>query len=355
LKPDAFSELLQRQWLHGGWLSGLLLPAAGLAGLAVAGKRALYRHGWRRAWRAPVPVAVIGNLMVGGTGKTPVVMAAVRALRERGWHPGVVSRGYGARVGPQPRVAEGPGADPALLGDEPALIAAATGAPVAVHPRRPLAVQALLRERPHVDVIVADDGLQHLALARDVEIAVQDGRGLGNGRLLPAGPLREPPARLDEVDAIVVRADPGAAPDAGPALPAHPRARVTAMHLRPSAYVRLADGQRLAPADFARASAGRTLAAAAGIGRPDRFFATLRAEGLALAATLALPDHYDYRHSPFAQLPGEVVLVTAKDAVKCAGLGEPRLWSVEVEPAFSDPGFFDWLHERLARARADRA
>jgi len=346
LNTGSLSSLLQRQWLQGGWLSDLLLPLSGLTALAVAAKRILYRRGWRCAWRAPVPVAVIGNVLVGGTGKTPVVMAAVQALQARGWRPGVISRGYGADIGPRPRVARGrpPASE---VGDEPALIAAVTGVPVAVHPRRADAARALLQEWPEVDVIVADDGLQHLALARDVEIVVQDRRGVGNGRLLPAGPLREPPSRLAEVDAIVLRTD-----AAGPAtLPPQPSVRVTAMQLRPSAYVRLRDGRRLAPQAFLHAHAGLAIGAAAGIGRPDSFFDMLRAQGLELAGTLALPDHHAYRQSPFAGLPGDLVLITAKDAVKCEGLDEARLWAVEVEPVFSDAEFFDWLHGRLARAR----
>lgn len=351
MSRTALASFLQRQWLHGGWLSGLLLPLAGLTWLAVAAKRTAYRRGWRRAWRAPVPVVIVGNLMVGGTGKTPVVMAVIRALRERGWHPGVVSRGYGVAVGPQPRVALGATARADEIGDEPALIAGATGAPVAVHPRRPLAAQALLRAAPQVDVIVADDGLQHLALARDVEIVVQDARGLGNGRLLPAGPLREPASRLAEADAVVVREEPNAPPAR---LPACPGVHATAMRLRPSAYVRLVDGRRLAPEAFRKECEDRTVSAAAGIGRPAHFFDTLRSQGLALAATLPLPDHHDFRASPFAGLPGDVIVITAKDAVKCRTLADPRLWVAEVEPAFSDPGFFDWLHERLAQARQAR-
>ncbi|WP_345251485.1 tetraacyldisaccharide 4'-kinase, partial [Pigmentiphaga soli] len=206
-------RLLQRQWQHGGWLSATLTPLSWLAALAVRLKRAAYRHGWRRAERLDVPVVVIGNIYVGGTGKTPLLLALAAGLRARGWQPGVVSRGYGAEVGPQPRVGRGR-LDPALFGDEPALIAREAGVPVAVHPRRVLAARALRGACPEVDVILADDGLQHLPLARDDEIAVQDGRGVGNGRLLPAGPLREPPSRLAEVDAIVTNVTGQAGADA---------------------------------------------------------------------------------------------------------------------------------------------
>ncbi|MGK0558979.1 tetraacyldisaccharide 4'-kinase, partial [Bordetella bronchiseptica] len=203
--PRCLRRLLERQWRQGGWLSTLLRPLAALTGLVVARKRNAYLTGARAAWRAPVPVVVVGNIYVGGTGKTPVVIEVVRQLQARGWTPGVVSRGYGVDVGAAPRVGQGQLAA-ADYGDEPALIARATGAAIAVHPHRPRAVQALLRAHPGVDVVVSDDGLQHLALARDVEIVVQDERGVGNGRLLPAGPLREPAQRLADVDAIVTNA-----------------------------------------------------------------------------------------------------------------------------------------------------
>src|SRR5690606_15033938 len=155
-------------------------------------------------------------LLVGGTGKTPVVIAVIKSLQARGWTPGVVSRGYGVKIGTEPRSGQGelPAAD---FGDEPSLIAASTGAAIAVHPQRNLARQALAESFPDVDVVVSDDGLQHLGLSRDVEIIVQDARGIGNGRLLPAGPLREPASKLSEVDFIIdnsiePKSDPPASP-----------------------------------------------------------------------------------------------------------------------------------------------
>ncbi|ARP90242.1 tetraacyldisaccharide 4'-kinase [Bordetella genomosp. 9] len=336
--------LLQRQWQDGGWLSGLLAPLSGLAWLAIVGKRALYGRGWRQAYRAPVPVIVVGNIYVGGTGKTPVVIALVQALRERGWTPGVVSRGYGVKVGPLARTGRGD-LSPERFGDEPALIARATDAPVGIHPDRPRAVRALLGAFPDVDVIVSDDGLQHLALARDIEIVVQDGRGTGNGRLLPAGPLREPASRLEHVDAIVTNtASPPPAAPGGASTP-----RQVSMWMEPGEAWNLRDGSLRALWELQAEYGAGGIAAAAGIGNPDRFFATLRAAGVALETTLPLPDHYSYAQSPFAGIKAGLILVTAKDAIKCSGLGDNRLWAVPVTPRFSDPDFFDWIAARVGR------
>ncbi|MEN4922665.1 tetraacyldisaccharide 4'-kinase [Achromobacter spanius] len=342
------ASLLARQWQHGGWLSNALLPLSALTARVVARKRARYASGVRSPYRAPVPVVVVGNIYVGGTGKTPMVIATVEGLRARGYTPGVVSRGYGVKVGPHARVGLGD-LEAARFGDEPALIARATGAPVAIHPKRPLAVQALLQAHPQVDVIVSDDGLQHLALARDVEIVVQDQRGIGNGRLLPAGPLREPASRLGEVDAVITNigtpsSDPGTRGDGAP--------RQVRMWLEPG-EVRQIGSHATRPLS---AFAGQPrIAAAAGIGNPERFFATLRTAGITLADTLALPDHYDYAASPFQDMAADAILVTSKDAIKCGALNDARLWEVPVRAAFSDPGLFDWLAQTLRARRPARA
>lgn len=354
---------MQRHWQHDGWLAGMLRPLAALTGWHVARRRAQFLQGKRPIHRPAVPVVVIGNIYVGGTGKTPVVIATVQALRERGWTPGVVSRGYGAKIGPQPRVGHGE-LNPADVGDEPALIAHATGAPVAVHPRRALAAQALLQQYPQTDVIVSDDGLQHLALARDVEFVVQDERGVGNGRLLPAGPLREPASRLQSVDVIITNCSTRDATQRKPATPpptpgdssAQPLTtgqtgpRQTDMHLQPSGARHLQTGERRPLSDFTHSTVFKSVAAVAGIGNPNRFFATLRAAGVQPVACIPLPDHYNYKRSPFDALPAEAILITSKDAIKCRGLADARLWEVPVQAQFSDPTLFDWLDRHLRQA-----
>ena len=336
-------QQLQQQWQNGGWLARLLTPLAWLTAGIVALKRTAYRRGWKVATRLDVPVIVVGNIYVGGTGKTPFILATVAALRQRGWHPGVISRGYGIEVGNSPRVGQGT-LDALLFGDEPTLIARSTGVPIAIHPRRAQAALALRAAHPEVDVILSDDGLQHLALARDVEIVVQDGRGTGNGALLPAGPLREPASRLTQVDVIVTNrtgepASPAEAPAKPDALP-----RKVDMRLEVTGLRRITDGltrplHELPPAG--------NIAAAAGIGHPERFFTTLRQAGVEPTTTLPLPDHYDYATSPFLGLDAEYILVTDKDAVKCVHLNDPRIWAVTVSAHLSDSTFYDWLDTRL--------
>ncbi len=292
----------------------------------------------------PVPVVVVGNLLVGGTGKTPVLMALVDALRARGWRPGVISRGYGVQIGAEPRLSAD-GMTAAEIGDEPALIAAATQVPVAVHPNRPAAARALLARHPEITVILSDDGLQHAALWRDVELLVTDERGWGNGHCLPAGPLREPKERALSVDALIGN---GALPE-WPGQPEHAHARRFAMTLIADQAVQLSTGRTLALDDAMLQQAGRNqrLHAVAGIGRPGRFFALLASHGLQ-ASEHAFADHHAFTRADFADMPSNaLILVTDKDAVKLRELNDARIWRVPVRASFEPNDLGLWLEQRL--------
>jgi len=337
---------LEREWQRLGGGALLLLPLSLVMALIVALRRLAYRAGILPSWRAPVPVVVVGNITAGGTGKTPLTLAVLGALARRGFTPGVVSRGYG-RV---PRNLNDPlgvvrvypdVATPEHFGDEPVLIALRSRVPVYVSHDRPAAARALLQAHPEVDVIVSDDGLQHYALARDVEIAVVDGeRRFGNGLMLPAGPLREPVSRLSRVDAVVVN---GGWSDSVPGT------RQFAMTLGGERFVALAGGRQATVEEFAAAARGRNVAAVAGIGYPERFFEHLARLGVE-AKALPFPDHHGFQPKEL-KIPGaEIVVMTEKDAVKGAAFADSRLWFRRVD-AILPPDFEDFLATRVADSR----
>ncbi|MBC8726208.1 tetraacyldisaccharide 4'-kinase [Paraburkholderia sp. 31.1] len=314
---DRLGARLSREWQQRGPLAWALTPLACVFGAVAAARRAAFSLSWLKSVRVGVPVVVVGNVTVGGTGKTPTVIALVEALRAAGLTPGIVSRGYGARVSTPTRVT--PGSSARVGGDEPLLIARRTGAPVWVCPDRVAAAQALCAAHRDVDVIVSDDGLQHYRLARDVELVVFDHRLGGNGFLLPAGPLREPLSRRR--DATLIN-DPYAR-----TLPAWPN--TFALQLAPADAWHLDNPALRRPlAQFA----GQRVLAAAGIGAPERFFATVRAAGLA-PTTRALPDHYAFERNPFTDVDADAILITEKDAVKLGAWHDARIWVVPVEAA----------------------
>lgn len=345
---SSLETTFSREWLRRGALACALWPLSLLFRGLAAVRRACYAAGIAHAERLPVPVVVVGNIFIGGTGKTPLTIWLVEALRAAGFRPGVVSRGFGGKDA-APR-AVGAASTPAEVGDEPVLIAARTGCPVFVGRARAAAGRALLAAHPEVDVIVTDDGLQHYALARDVEIVLFDGRGVGNGWTLPAGPLREPPSRRR--DFTVVNA-----PELTPALAAAvaPPAATAAdapwpMRLAGDVAERLADrSERVSLAELAHRGARLRVAAAAGIGHPGRFFAMLRNAGLR-PAELPLPDHHDFMDRPFAAIEADIILVTEKDAVKCWQIEEirndPRVWVVPVN-ARIDAALADQIVEKI--------
>lgn len=318
-RQNALQRILGRVWMRRGLLARLLWPIALLFGALAALRRGLYRAGWFKVQRVPVPVIVVGNVVVGGAGKTPAVMALVRHLQARGLQVGVISRGYGRRATGCREVH-----DDSLIsdvGDEPALIRRLTLAPVFVAARRLDAARALLARYPGTQIIVCDDGLQHLSLQRDLEICVFDDRGIGNGWLLPAGPLREPwPRAID----LVLHTG------AHPAFAGFTAQRTLARHaLR-------ANGHQIALTDLARGGTKPLLAVAA-IAKPEDFFAMLGAQGLPLARTIALPDHDDFDRWLPHEYDGYTVICTEKDAVKLwqklpEALAVPLIFSPE--PAF---------------------
>jgi tetraacyldisaccharide 4'-kinase len=321
-------------------LAAALWPASLVFRTVVAVRRAFYRTGVLRSERVAVPVVIVGNLTVGGSGKTPLVRALVEALAARGWRPGIVSRGYGGTdAGPR---AVHPGDDPGEVGDEAPLLAE-QGCPVWIGRKRADAARALLVAHPGCNVIVSDDGLQHYALARDVEIAVVDGaRGLGNGLLLPAGPLRERRGRLDEVDAVVRLLTAGEPQPSSQDGGAH-----SVMVQEPLPWRNLVRAD--AVADPAAWREG-VVHAVAGIGNPERFFACVRALGLAPVCH-AFPDHHRYAPEDIRWPGATAILMTEKDAVKCAAFADERCWAQPMR-ARIDPALVDLIERRLRGSQA---
>jgi tetraacyldisaccharide 4'-kinase len=320
---------LQRAWLRRGALARVLLPLSWLYGAVVAERRMLYRAGVLRSSRPARPVIVVGNVIAGGAGKTPIVMAVVDHLRERGIRAGVVSRGYGRRSSGCLEVL--PQSDAAQAGDEPLLIRRLCGVPVFVGEKRVEAAAALLAAHPRTQVIVSDDGLQHLAMDRDLEICVFDERGIGNGWLLPAGPLRERWPR--EVD-LVLR------PPAQASLGGFFVERTLANEAIDASGTRI-------PLALLR---GVALHAVAGIANPEAFFAMLLDEGLTLAKRTALPDHADYAGVSFEA--AERLVCTEKDAAKL-WRHRPDALAVPLKVAI-DPAFRQAL-DRLVDAKLSSA
>ena len=345
-RRSALEAFFLREWAGGSVAQLLLRPLSCLYRLIFAARAHLANAGTDRLTTARAglraPLVVVGNVTVGGSGKTPCVMALATALAARGWRPGVVSRGYGGRGRVEPVTPQSTASE---VGDEPLLIARRTGLPVWVGPDRFAAARALLAAQPGVDVLISDDGLQHLALPRDVEIVVVDARrGLGNRRLLPAGPLREPVERLTRVDQVWVCGS-GPLPAGVPAGRLHLQSDasgVTGDAASTPAPVRVglalaSTTQRLGAADQTRplgSFAGQDVVALAGIAAPERFFAMLTAAGID-AMREPWPDHHAFTAADLSPLRGRTVLMTQKDAVKCESFIAPDCapdwWVVPLE------------------------
>ena len=316
---STLQRTLTRAWTRRGLLAWILWPLALLFGALAALRRQLYQAGLLKARRVSALVIVVGNVVAGGSGKTPVVIALVRHLQARGWRVGVISRGYGRRARDCREVLDDSRVSD--VGDEPALIQRATSAPVFVAARRVDAAKSLLARHPETQIILCDDGLQHLGLQRDLEICVFDDRGTGNGFLLPAGPLREPWPRA--VDLVLHTG-------------AHPAFEGFTAERSLARYALRTDGSQMALTELAR-SGSKPLLALAAIAKPEDFFTMLRAQGLSLVRTIALPDHYDFDRWPSPEFEGHTVICTEKDAVKLwpkqpAALAVPLIFTPE--PAF---------------------
>lgn len=321
-----------KQWLTTVWYRGhpallLLWPLSLFYGCMSALRRQAYQRGLLPSRHFPVPVLVIGNITVGGTGKTPMTLALIKRLQQEGFRPGVVSRGYGGSAVYPLRVSDSVGVEE--TGDEPMTIFRRSGVPVVVDPKRPRAVSRLLQDTD-CDLVLSDDGLQHYALARDVEIAVVDGaRGLGNQLLLPAGPLREAATRLASVDYVIINGDGFSFPCAYP------------MQLVPEPWQNLHKAKQPLP------EPGSRIHAVAGIGNPERFFTQLRARGFEVMAH-AFPDHHAYVAADFAFSDGAPVVMTEKDAVKCMDLAADNWWFVPVSADLPESFYLSLLQQLQA-------
>jgi len=289
---------LEQHWYRRSWLAIVLWPLSQLFVLLAWLRRIFFRWGWLKSRRLPVPLVVVGNISVGGTGKTPLVVALAAELQQAGYRVGIISRGYGGQASEWPQSVTAD-SEAAWVGDEPLLIARRSGCPLAVGADRYVAGLHLLADAP-CDLILSDDGLQHYALQRNFEIAVLDGeRRLGNGWRLPAGPLRESPKRLKSVDWVLVNGERGS--------------EELGFDLQGDELICLADNQPLPLSDFA----GQRVHAVAGIGHPERFFAQLRAAGLEVIEH-PLPDHQAPQAEDLLFDDGLAVVMTEKDAVKCS-------------------------------------
>jgi tetraacyldisaccharide 4'-kinase len=321
----------ERHWQRVTPVTLALLPVSVLFRAVVASRRAAYRHGLLHAEKLAVPVIVVGNITVGGTGKTPLVIWLAQFLARHGHTAGIVSRGYAAPAREAREVTAD--SDPARNGDEPVLLARRSGAPVWVGRDRVAAARALLDANPDCTVLVSDDGLQHYRLGRTIEIAVMDGaRGLGNGWLLPAGPLREPASRLGTVDAIVVNGSATVVPPSDS----------YSMKLDGREFRNLMNPDHVVDASYFQR---KRVTAIAGIGNPQSFFSHLKALGLAFDAQ-AYPDHHAYTADDLAQRDCDAIVMTEKDAVKCAAYASEKMWVLPVD-AVPDPRLGELILRKL--------
>ena len=340
-------------WERRGPTSLFLWPLSWVYGLVLRIRRLISDLRIFNIKPTTVPVIIVGNIRVGGTGKTPIVIALAQKLKELGWKPGIISRGYGAQASKLPTSVTGD-SDPSIVGDEPVLIAQRTDNqfPIWVYPKRKETIAALLKHHPEVNVIISDDGLQHAGLSRwpareggrDIELVVRDGRGEGNRFLLPAGPLREPTTR--DRDATLMTANPSRklAP-----VDEYFQGR-RAFTLSPQlglAYQLNNSSNRQSLQSIAEQYLPRKMTAVAALGNPQRFFDSLQQHGV-VAKCIGLPDHSTYTSVFFKDIDAKCILITEKDAVKCAGITDERIWVVPMSVNLPD-ALSEWMQSILQR------
>ncbi|MFY9347479.1 MAG: tetraacyldisaccharide 4'-kinase [Orrella sp.] len=349
--PKPAVDWLTGQWRNRGVWYWLMQPASWLYSITVTFNRWLYARQIRQRDQLSVPVIVVGNLYIGGTGKTPVAIALAKALTSRGFRPGLISRGYGSSRKTTPATAQGVALDWQTFGDEPALIANRTGIPVSVHANRFLAGCQLLDRFPEVNVIISDDGLQHQRLARDVELLVEDDRGVGNGATLPGGPLREASRRRATVDAILRRVSDTKTLETSE-MPVNAHAPTFGFTVLLDFFYCPASGQKRTIDAMAQelkannGTASRT-AAIAGIGVPERFFQVLEKNEIKLDQTVALSDHAPMTVALLESIDAKTILVTEKDAIKFPVDRDPRIWVASAGLHWADDRILDWLIKTL--------
>jgi len=323
---------LEKYWYRISPLHLLLWPLSLIFGLVSKIRRLLYRYDVLKSTTINVPVIIIGNISVGGTGKTPFTLWLAQQLLDEGWHPGIISRGYTTSSQKRPNIPHAVEINdsPDVVGDEPLLMVQRNLCPVWIGRNRVAVARALLQAHPECDVILSDDGLQHYRLQRDIEIVLVDGKRLfGNGLLLPAGPLREPVSRLKSINFVVVNSGIAGAGE-------------HTMQLSGSSFYNLLNPNTSLPA---AAFAGQHVHAIAGIGHPERFFSHLKQLGLTLQ-THAFPDHHCYSASDIEFHDDEAILMTEKDAVKCVSFATEQCWVLRVD-AQIDPALAQLIIEKI--------
>ena len=344
-------------WERRGPTSLLLWPLSCLYGMLLRLRKLIADLDLTKAQPAPVPIIIVGNIRVGGTGKTPIVIALAERLNQLGWKPGIISRGYGSSQQTAPLLVSSD-SDPSIAGDEPVLIAKRTHNqfPIWVFPKRQQSIAALLKHSPQVNVIISDDGLQHRGLTRwpareggrDIELIVRDGRGEGNRFLLPAGPLREPANRDRDATLMTGVSGASAKPKSG-ILDEYflgRRAFSLGTHLG-TPYQLINPSNRLSLESISQQYLPKNITAIAGLGNPARFFDDLAKHGVT-GKQIPLPDHANYTPEFFSGIKAQCILITEKDAVKCASIADERIWVVPMSLHLSD-SLMDWLVSILQR------